>query len=333
MSSDIGAVDHQQVAINGIELHLACQGEGPLVVMCHGYPGLWYSWRHQLPALARAGYRAVAMDMRGYGSSSRPLHSDQYSFDKTSADVLAVMDHFCAEQAVLFGHDFGANLAWHMAVHHPQRLRGVASLCVPYGMARAGNSEIPPSQMFAAIARDHFFHMHYYQQPGLAEAGVAGREREFLARLFWALSARGQLLNWENFPSEGVHYIDVLEEPTESLPWSWLSAEDLDYYTQEYLAAGPELAIIGGANSYRVMDYNWALTRGTAHAPVLVPTLFVGGAEDPVIKLAGDAPLGHMQDKVADLRGMTLLPDAGHFIQQEQPDLLNALLLEFLAGL
>jgi pimeloyl-ACP methyl ester carboxylesterase len=301
--------------------------------MCHGYPGLWYSWRHQIPALAEAGYRAVAMDMRGYGRSSRPREVKAYGFDQLSADVLAVMEHFGEAQAVLVGHDFGANLAWHMAVHHPHRLRGIAPLCVPYDMELAGGCDVPPSTLFAAIAQNHFFHMHYYQQPGLAEAGVLGREREFLRRLFWALSAHGSLLDWENFPAHGVHYIDVLEAPAQDLPWSWLSAEDLDYYTQEYLSAGPDLAIIGGANAYRVMDYNWALTRDTAHAPVLVPTLFVGGAEDPVIKLAGDAPLVHMQDKVADLRGVTLLPDAGHFIQQEQPDLLNALLLEFLADL
>ncbi len=301
--------------------------------MCHGYPGLWYSWRHQIPVLAEAGYRAVALDMRGYGRSSRPLEVEAYGLDQLSEDVLAVMDHFGEEQAVLLGHDFGANLTWHMAVHYPQRLRGIAPLCVPYDMELAGGCDVPPSTLFAAIAENHFFHMHYYQQPGLAEAGVRGREREFLRRLFWALSARGKLLNWENFPAAGTHYLDVLEVPAEDLPWSWLSVEDLDYYTREYLCAGPELAIIGGANAYRVMDYNWALTRGTAHAPVLVPTLFVGGAEDPVIKLAGDAPLAHMQDKVVDLRGVTLLPDAGHFIQQEQPERLNALLLEFLAGL
>ena len=105
------AIEHLQLQANGIELHLACQGEGPLVVMCHGYPGLWYSWRYQLPALAAAGYRAVALDMRGYGRSSRPLSSDDYTLDKTSADVLAVMDHFGEERAVLCGHDFGDDRA------------------------------------------------------------------------------------------------------------------------------------------------------------------------------------------------------------------------------
>ncbi|MEZ5570706.1 MAG: alpha/beta hydrolase [Halioglobus sp.] len=330
MSQD---VEHQLLRANGITLHLARQGEGPLVVLCHGYPGLWYSWRHQMRALAQAGFCAVALDMRGYGRSSRPLPITEYGFDKLSADVLSVLDHFGRQQAVLVGHDFGANLAWHMGVYYPHRIRAIAPLCVPYDMELAGGSEELPSRLFAAIAEQHFFHMHYYQAEGVAERHLIGREREFLTRLFWALSADGELLNWEHFPMEGTHYIDVLDEPSQPLPWPWLSVEDMDYYVQEYLCAGPELAFIGGANSYRVMDYNWHLQRGRAHAEVTVPTLFVGGEEDPVIKLAGDEPFAHMREKVKDLRGLALLPGAGHFIQQEKPALLNPMLLQFLHSL
>ena len=301
--------------------------------MCHGYPGLWFSWRHQLPALAAAGYRAVALDMRGYGRSTRPLASDEYAFDKTSADVLAVIDHFGEDRAVLFGHDFGANLAWHMGVHHKDRVRGIAPLCVPYDMELAGGSDVLPSRLFAAIAEQHFFHMHYYQAVGVAEADNRGYEREFLERLFWALSADGDLLDWQHFPTEGTRYLDVLAKPPHDPPWPWLSAADMDYYVQEYLAAGPELAFAGGINSYRAMDRNWNLFRDAAHAPVEVPTLFVGGAEDPVIKLAGDEPFRHMRERVPDLRGLELLPAAGHFIQQEAPRALNRLLLGFLDSL
>lgn len=328
-----GAVEHYQLEANGIELHLACQGEGPLVVMCHGYPGLWYSWRHQMEALAKGGFHAVALDMRGYGGSSRPVESSAYGFDKLSADVLAVLDHFGQQQAVLFGHDFGANLAWHMGVYYPERIRAIAPLCVPYDMELAGGSDVLPSELFAAIATQHFFHMHYYQAEGVAERHCLGREREFLTKLFWALSAEGELLNWENFPMEGTQYIDVLAEPPKALPWSWLSVEDMDYYLAQYLSAGPHLAFIGGASSYRAMDHNWHLQRDKAHADVEVPTLFVGGVEDPVIKMAGDAPFAHMREKVKDLRGFELLPGAGHFIQQERPDLLNPLLLQFLRSL
>lgn len=308
-------------------------GEGPLVVFCHGFPGLWYSWRHQLPAIAAAGFRAVALDMRGYGRSTRPLPSDQYGYDSLAADVLAVLDHFGARQAVVVGHDFGANLAWHMAVHHADRLRGMVSVCVPYDMALAGGCEVLPSQLYASIAENHFFHMHYYQEVGRAESGWQGREREFLLKLFWALSAEGELLNWEHYPMAGTNYIDVLSAPPRDLPWAWLSERDFEYYLSEYMREGSALAFIGGANSYRVMDYNWQLFRASAHADVTLPAAFIGGEEDPVVKLGTAAEFEHMRECVKDLRIEALLPDAGHFVQQEQPEATNRLLLEFLRGL
>ena len=213
-------LEHRQLEANGVTLHIACQGEGPLVLMCHGYPGLWYSWRHQLQPIAEAGFRAVALDMRGYGGSSRPLASREYGFDRLAADVLAVLDHFGEQQAVLIGHDFGANLAWHMGIWYPHSIRAIVPLCVPYDMELAGGSDQRPSELYAAIAGQHFFHMHYYQAEGVAERHLVGREREFLTKLFWALSAEGELLDWQNFPSEGTHYIDVLAEPARALPWN-----------------------------------------------------------------------------------------------------------------
>ena len=328
-----GPLEHVHLKANGVELHIAHQGAGPLVVMCHGYPGLWFSWRHQLKALADAGFTAAAIDMRGYGGSSRPREVNAYGYDKLSADVLSVLDYFGYEQAALIGHDFGANLAWHMAVYYPSRVRAVVALCVPYDMDLAGGGDVPPSQLYAAIAEQHFFHMHYFQKECVAERHCLGREREFLTKLFWALSAEGKLLDWQNFPSEGTHYIDVLEEPPEQLPWSWLSVEDMNYYVAQYLAAGPDLTFIGGANAYRVMDYNWHLQRSRAHAKVTVPALFVGGQEDPVTSMAGSAAFEHMRARVEDLRGVELLAGAGHFVQQEKPEPLNSLLIEFLGGL
>ncbi len=304
-----------------------------MVLLCHGFPGLWYSWRHQLPVLAAAGYRAVALDMRGYGRSSRPTVAEAYRYDHLAADLFAVMD-LCGEQrAVVIGHDFGANLAWHMGIHHPDRIRAIAPLCSPYDMDLAGGCDMLPSQLYASIAEQHFFHMHYYQAPGVAECSTEGREREFLQKLFWALCADGDLLNWANFPSQGTAYIDVLEEPPEPPPWSWLSAADMDYYLQEYLCQGPGLAFAGGINSYRAMDQNWRRFRDTAHAEVPVPALFVGGEEDPVTKLSAPGTFEHMRERSADLRGLHLIPGAGHFIQQENPPALNGLLLDFLESL
>ena len=328
----LGGLEHIQIQADDVELHLACLGEGPLVLMCHGFPGLWYSFRHQLPVLADAGYRAVAMDMRGYGRSSRPRAVDAYGYDSTARDVLAVLDYFGEERAVLIGHDFGANLAWHMAVHHPDRIRAVAALCVPYDMPLAGGTDVQPSTLYAEIGRDHFFHMHYYQQLQVPERNACGREREFLVKLFWALSAEGDLLGWDSHPPQAC-YLDVLAQPPTMPPWSWLSADDFDYYLEQYLTDDPELTFIGGINSYRAMDHNWEMFRDSAHAEVNVPAVFVGGAEDPVVKLGSDAAFTHMQNRVRDLRGMTLIDGAGHFIQQEQPGQLNRQLLAFLASL
>lgn len=324
---------HRQLHNGGVELHVACLGEGPLVVMCHGFPGLWYSWRHQLPAIAEAGYTVVAPDMRGYGRSSRPGDSDAYRFDYLSADMLSILDHFGAERAVLVGHDFGANLAWHMAVHHADRLRGVVSLSVPYDMPLAGGCDVLPSTLFADIAAQHFFHMQYYQAVGVAEGATAGREREFLRKLFWALSGEGDLLDWTRFPSEGTSYIDVLGEPPAPPPWPWLSVEDFDYYADEYLRGAPDLTFAGGINSYRAIDHNWRRFRDSAHAAVTVPALFITGEEDPVVKLGSPADHEHMRDRVRDLRGLEFVPGAGHFVQQEAPGAVNRLLLEFLEGL
>ncbi len=283
--------------------------------------------------LAEAGYRAVALDMRGYGRSSRPLASADYAFDKTSADVLAIMDHFSEDRAVIFGHDFGANLAWHMGIHCADRVRAIAPLSVPYDMELAGGCDVLPSKLFAQVAEQHFFHMHYFQEKGVAEDHFRGNERDFLMRLLWALSGKGKLLDWSNFPAEGTRYLDVLAPPPSDPPWSWLSAEDFEYYLQEYLSAGPELAFIGGLNSYRAMDHNWRLFRDSAHAEVPVPVCFVAGAADPVITLAGDSPLTRMREKVPDLRGLEMVAGAGHFIQQEAPEVLNRCLLEFLESL
>ena len=325
--------EHREVLNGAQRLHCVSLGEGPLVLMCHGFPGLWYSWRHQLPALAAAGYRAVALDMRGYGRSSRPIAAEDYRYDVLAGDLFAVMAAYGADQAIMLGHDFGANLAWHMGIHHPDRIRAIAPLCSPYDMDLAGGADILPSELYAGIARQHFFHMHYYQAVGVAESSCIGREREFLGKLFWALSAAGDLLDWTNYPSEGMAYIDVLAEPPSQPPWDWLSGEDMDYYLGEYLAEGPELAFIGGINSYRAMDHNWRAFRDSAHAPIEVPVLFVGGEEDPVTKLSSPETFSHMRDSARDLRGLALIPGAGHFIQQEAPEALNQLLLDFLAGL
>ena len=340
---------HRVIETNGIRLHVAEQGSGPLVVLCHGFPGLWYSWRHQLPALAAAGYRAVAFDQRGYGRSDRPSDPALYDMNHALGDLRGLLAALGEQRAVFVGHDFGSPQVWNLAVRHPECVSAVVSLSVPYDFDLAGrggagstppadspafaSATTPPSELFAQVARQHFFHMHYFQAIGPGEQELGPHVRLFLTRLFWALSARGKLLDWRNYPTEGTRYLDVLADPEIPLPWPWFSQEDMDYYVAEYEAAGPDLAFIGGLNSYRVADRNWKLGEPYADAKVLQPALFIAGQQDPVLQMLRPDVVDIMRRNVPDLRDAVIVPDAGHFVQQEQPAAVNAALLKFLAGL
>jgi len=324
---------HHYLEHGGVSLHWVSAGEGPLVLLAHGFPGLWYSWRHQLPALAGAGYHAVALDMRGYGASSRPLDTAAYRFDHLAQDLLAVQDYYGVDSAVLVGHDFGANLAWHMGVHHPERVSAVAALASPRGMPLAGGGDVLPSSLFAAIAAEHFFHMHYFQQPGVAESDLAGNEETLLRRLFWALGNDGKLLDWQNYPAAGTTYLDVLAEPGMPLPWPWLSEAEFGYYCESYLSRPGPAVFAGGLNAYRVMDANWMAFRESLDRPLSCPALFLAGENDPVIKLCPPGVWERQRFLVPDLRADVRIAGAGHFVQQEQPAATNGALLEFLAGL
>lgn len=338
--------EHVEVETNGIRMHAVVAGAGPAVLLCHGFPGLWFSWRHQLPAIAAAGFRAIAVDMRGYGRSDRPLDASAYGNQTIVADLMGALDALGEQQAVIVGHDFGAQAAWAAALHAPSRVRGVASIAVPYGVGfardeRAGPATRAetkparsrgrrPSETYAAIAERHFLHLHYFQQVGLAEAELGANPRLFLERIYWALSARGSLLDFKRFSSEGTGYLDVLADPDEPVPWPWLSCEDLEYLVAEYMRTGPETAFIGGLNSYRAMDLNWERDPEYGRAKILCPALLLCGEKDPVLQLITPKSLATMPDRVPKLRGIEIIPGAGHFAQQERPTPVNEALLAFL---
>ena len=345
---------------------LVAGSEGPLVVLCHGFPGLAYSYRHQLPVLAAAGYRAVALDMKGYGQSDRPLALEAYQARVLSDDLVAVLDLLGAERAVFVGHDFGAKAAFCVALHYPERVAGVVSLAVPYGVQFAGaKSEAPaaperasaatdastaavgsaeqaavqpgpkrgkrPSEGYAAIAKKHFFHMHYFQSVGPAEAELGGRPRDFLTRLHWALSGEGKLLDWTQYPAEGTGYLDVLEEAP-PLPWPWLSEADMDLYVSEYTRGPVETYFIGGLSSYRVTDLDWEHDPDYGRVPIECPALFICGERDPVLKIVTPESISGMTRRLPQLHASHIVPGVGHFVQQEAPEATNAALLEFLGA-
>jgi pimeloyl-ACP methyl ester carboxylesterase len=345
----VNEAEHLQLESNGIHMHAVTQGVGPAVLFCHGFPGLWYSWRHQLPVVAEAGFRAIAVDMRGYGRSDRPLDATEYGNQTIVADLTGILDALGEEQAVFVGHDFGAQAAWAAALHAPERVRGVVSVAVPYGVGFAkskhkganGNSKQKegrpkarkPSETYASIAENHFLHLHYFQKVGPAEAELGSNPRLFLQRIYWALSARGSLLDFKNFPAEGTGYLDVLADPKEPLPWPWLSEQDLDYLVREYMRNGADTAFIGGLNSYRAMDVNWEQDPDYGRAKIDHPSLFLCGEKDPVLQIITPKTLETMPARVPNLQGAHLIPDAGHFAQQEQPRPVNQALLTFLKTL
>lgn len=342
-------VEHLHLETNGIRMHAVVQGEGPAVLFCHGFPGLWYSWRHQMQVIADAGYRAIAVDMRGYGQTDRPLRASEYGNQTIVADLSGVLDALGETEAVFVGHDFGAQACWAAAQHAAERVRAVVSIAVPYGVGFAsGKKKRPageaqkaksrprgpkPSETYAKIAESHFLHLHYFQKVGPAEAELGSHPRTFLRRIYWALSARGSLLDFKNFPAEGTGYLDVLAEPAEPLPWPWLSEADLDYLVDEYMRSGADTAFLGGLNSYRAMDINWEKDPDYGRAKIDLPTLFLCGEKDPVLQIVTAKSLETMPNRLTDLRGIELIPDAGHFAQQEQPEAVNASLLRFLNGL
>jgi len=307
---------------SGIDLRVVEAGAGPLVVLCHGFPELSHSWRHQLPALAAAGYHAVAPDMRGYGGSGRPDAVDEYDIEHLGGDVLGLMDALGHERAVLVGHDWGAPVVWNLALRAPGRVRGVAGMSVPY----LPRSRRPPTEIWKELFGETWFYILYFQEPGVADADLGRDPATTLRRLFCAVSGELDASSLASLtgPRDGRGMVARLPEP-ERLP-DWLSQADLDHYSAVFSRTG----FTGGLNWYRNFDRNWELTPDLAGARIEVPALFVAGAGDPVL---GMAPLDAMRAHTADLRGVVMVPGAGHWVQQEEPAVVNAALLEFLAGL
>lgn len=330
---------HHSEQLNGITLHFVSEGlenDGPLVVFCHGFPGLWYSWSKQIPVLAEAGYKVVALDMRGYGGSDQPEAIEAYDLDHVRGDLVALLDYLGEESAVFVGHDFGAPAVWNMALAEPDRVQGLVVLSVPYdfdyygrrGVGHRGESapEMLPSEGFAAYAENSFLHAHYFQQVGPAEQELESKTEEFFKRIYWALGAKGELLASFANGKPGMGYLDVLPESA-ALPWSWMTADDMAFYTAQYQASG----FFGPLAAYRVCDRNWQLNARYLGQRIETPTLFIAGEQDPVMVMSGQESLDFMRWAVPGLQGCEIIPDAGHWVQLEQSDQVNQQMLEFLA--
>jgi len=345
-------IRHDLIRTNGVDLHVAMQGSGPFVIFCHGFPGHWSSWKHQLQAVAKAGYTGVAVDMRGYGESSRPALVADYSMDEQVADMCGLLDALDIEEAIFTGQDFGAALVWNMAVREPSRVKAVIGISVPFDHDYYGRSCLghlsqealedqqlgnllvaspinPPSVGFDAIAKHQFLHAKYFQEEGVADRELGNNAREFLTRIYWGFSAEGNLGDWSAYPAEGTQYLDVLPVAP-SLPWPWMSERDMDIVEAAYLSSGKEKAFYGGLASYRVADINWYIGEKYADKNVEPPALFIAGENDPVMEAVGTEIFDRMKFRVTDLRGIKIIPNAGHFVQLEKAAETSEAILAFI---
>jgi pimeloyl-ACP methyl ester carboxylesterase len=317
-------VTHRTIEANGIRMHVAEAGAGPLVLLCHGFPESWYSWRHQLGALAAAGFRAVAPDMRGYGRSDRPEAIDAYTLLHLAGDMLGLVDALGADTAVIAGHDWGAPVAWHAALWRPDRFRGVIGLSVPF---RPRGAVRPTSAM--PQTADEVFYQLYFQEPGVAEAEFERDPGRFLRATLYALSGEMPpgLRPFAMVPRRGG--LVPPDVPPPPLP-AWLAAADLDFYAGEFLRTG----FRGGLNWYRNIDRNWELTAPFAGLRVAVPALFIAGERDLVLAFPGmDRVIPNLVNFVPQLRRTVILPGCGHWTQQERPIEVSAAIIDFLRQL
>jgi pimeloyl-ACP methyl ester carboxylesterase len=314
-------VTQRRVATNGIELNIAEQGEGPLVIMLHGFPESWYSWRHQFAPLAEAGYHAVAPDMRGYGKSDKPADISAYNQVEVTRDVIGLIDALGYDTAVVIGHDWGAPTAWSAALNHPDRVNAVGALSVPF----TPRADRPPLDTLKEIFKDRFFYQLYFQEPGMAEAELEANVRTALRKFIHMASGE---MDSEHFLKERPADADLLSDlPDPEQMGAWLTDEDLDFYVAEFERTG----FRGPLNYYRNHNLTWELTAG-APTTIEQPAMFVAGAKDGVIVMAAEA-LQKLPERVPNLIVNELIDGIGHWTQQEAPEAVNEAMLRFLRAL
>ena len=325
----MSTITHRQVEANGLSVHIAEMGEGPLVLFCHGFPESWYSWRHQLPAVAGAGYHAVAMDMRGYGSTTQPKDIAAYTINHLVGDVVGVVAALGEDQAVIVGHDWGAPVAWWSALMRPDLFRAVAAMSVPYLAPPGALPEgITLNDVMRMTAEGRDYYRLYFQELGLADVELGADPRRSLLGLLYSVS--GDIVadgvhtsGWDGHFPMGERLVDQLIVP-DRLP-SWLTQADLDYYVGELTRAG----FFGGVNWYRNINTIPAILGPFVGATITRPSFYIGGELDMI---AGNTPdaIEAMRQALPDLRHCELLPGAGHWIQQERPQEVSAALVDFL---
>ena len=316
---------HRMIETNGIRLHVAEQGRGPLVILCHGFPECWYSWRHQLPALAKAGFRAVAPDLRGYGRSDRPDDVEKYTILHDIGDIVGLVDALGAEQTVIAGHDIGAAIAWQAALMRPDRFRAVIALSPPFRPRGYGGS-VPPTSLMPQNENAVFYQL-FLQSPE-AEAALGRDLRRTFRAQFYSLSgdrppsAGGEFAAAGMMPRKGT----LLTVPT-SLP-AWITESDIDVYVEEFTRSG----LRGPLAWWRNVDRSWELMAPFAGAMVTVPALYIAGDRDFVAAVYSQS-IAEQSAMVPKLRPAIMLPGCGHWTEQERAPEVSTAIIDFLRSL
>jgi len=322
---------HGTVSANSIDIHFVEQGEGPLVLFLHGFPESWYSWRHQIPAVAEAGYRAVALDMRGYGRTSKPEAIGSYSISHLVGDVIGAVAALGHERAVIVGHDWGGPVAWYSALMRPDVVQAVAVLSVPFSPPASLPEGVTLNDLMAVNAGGRNYYRLYFQEPGVAELELEADVRRSMLGFLYSVS--GDIIRdglhshgWDGHFPMGETLAAQLVIPEELPPW--LSEQDLQFYVDELTGSG----FRGGINWYRNISAIPERLAPFVGSTITQPALYLYGEYDLI---AGNTPaaIGALPAVLPDLRGVIKLDGAGHWLQQERPDEVNGALLEFLSEL
>lgn len=310
-----------------VRIRAALKGEGPLVVLVHGFPESWFSWRHQIDPIADAGFTACAIDVRGYGGSDKPHPVEAYAMERLTADVAGVVRALQpGAPAILIGHDWGAPIVWNTALARPESVRAVGGLSVPY----LGIPSRPFTEVFDALftQKGRFFYQAWFQKEGPPEAEAEADVRGFLRKFYYAISGDAPPGAWPQKPA-GATLLEGLIDP-DPFP-AWLTENELDYYEAEFRESG----FRGPINRYRNHERDFAWLQGFQGRTIEQPALFIGGTKDPASTAFGGLsdPIAAMRPHVPNLVSAHMLEGCGHWTQQERSEEVTRLILEWLKGL
>jgi len=307
--------------LNNINIYAKEIGEGPLVIMVHGWPESWYSWRYQLKPIADLGYKVLAIDVRGYGQSSKPYEVEKYDMLSLVGDIINIINKENVENAILIGHDWGAPICWSTAALHPDKIKAVIGLSVPH--ARRGS--ISNIELWRQIYKDNFFYQTYFQAEGVAEKELEKDIGSSLRKIYYWISAEGHDAKVRTNFDKNSELLDGLIDP-DPFP-DWLTSHDLDFYINEFKNSG----FRGPINRYRNQDRDWEKIPELSTLQIEVPSFFIGGGKDSVRKfLKGYDMYENPGKNCTNFYGKLIIEEAGHWVQQEAPQKTTDGIISFL---